>query len=442
MQTDDNNDFYAGIDREDITPPVGTLLYGYTPDTVSNSVHDPLYASAIAFSQNGSAAIILVATVGDIQNGLSDRIRAEVAEEAHVSRDRVILCATHTHSAPNVAGMEGWGDIDREYTENIFIPQLKLAARKALASMQTAEIAVGTAESRVGINRRQQNRNGSISLGQNPWGCFDPTMTVISIRNAQTKKNIVNIIHYGCHGTAAGRNFEITRDWSGIMEDRLAAETGTPSVFVNGSQGDVGPRLSNGFTTGDIRHVEELGGVAAADAIRAYKALGVYKPGRLGIVSGIVRIPRKVLPPERLVDEKLASYAEPEKLINIFRLEYAYYKAVKDEYASGAPVSDADAALELRQTVISLGDVAFVPFPFEIFAETSLRLRAYSHVRYTLVLSNANGYMAYLPVESELCRGGYEVDCFRFSGAHPLADNADQIILDENLKLIDQLQDR
>ena len=40
--------FMAGAAREDITPPVGTLLYGYTPDTVSTSVHDPLQTTAVS----------------------------------------------------------------------------------------------------------------------------------------------------------------------------------------------------------------------------------------------------------------------------------------------------------------------------------------------------------------------------------------------------------
>ena len=43
--------FLAGAAREDITPAVGTLLYGYTPDTVSTSVHDPLSVTAAAFRQ-------------------------------------------------------------------------------------------------------------------------------------------------------------------------------------------------------------------------------------------------------------------------------------------------------------------------------------------------------------------------------------------------------
>ena len=428
--------FLAGAAREDITPPVGTLLYGYTPDTVSESVHDPLTTTAVAFRQWEECAVLMTVTVGDFGTALCDEIRREIGEELGLPPSRILVAATHTHSAPNVSGIEGWGEIDRPYADGILFPAMKKACRDAVSNLAPAEIAVGVVKSKVGINRRQQYRDGSIGLGQNPWGCYDPYMTCVSLRNAETKKGIVNLIHYGCHGTAAGRNHEITRDWSGIMTDRLEAQTGILTAYWNGAQGDVGPRLTNGATVGNIRFVEELGGVAAQDAWRAWEALGPYKEGTLGIREDTVKIPRKPLLPEAEVRAKLDSYENPDALINIQRLEYVYYRAVMDEYEAGEPEYEKE--LRLPQTILTLGDIAFIPFPFEIFAETSMRMRAYSPFRYTLCLSNANGYNAYLPTEDQIVRGGYEIGCFLYSSAHPLVNSADQIILDENLRIMNQ----
>ena len=321
--------FLAGAAREDITPPVGTLLYGYTPDTVSESVHDPLTTTAVAFRQREECAVLMTVTVGDFGTALCDEIRREIGEELGLPPSRILVAATHTHSAPNVSGIEGWGEIDRPYVDGILFPAMKKACRDAVSNLAPAEIAVGVVKSKVGINRRQQYRDGSIGLGQNPWGCYDPYMTCVSLRNAETKKGIVNLIHYGCHGTAAGRNHEITRDWSGIMTDRLEAQTGILTAYWNGAQGDVGPRLTNGATVGNIRFVEELGGVAAQDAWRAWEALGPYKEGTLGIREDTVKIPRKPLLPEAEVRAKLDSYENPDALINIQRLEYVYYRALQ-----------------------------------------------------------------------------------------------------------------
>ena len=426
--------FSAGAAREDITPAVGTLLYGYNPDTVSTSVHDPLQVTAVAFRQGTESALLLTVTVGDFATALSDEIRGGIGEELGLSADRIVIAATHTHSAPNVSGVEGWGDIDRPYVDGILFPAMRRACRNAVKNLRPAELAVGVVKSKVGINRRQQFRDGSIGLGQNPWGCYDPYMTCIAVRSADTREGIVNLIHYGCHGTAAGNNHEISRDWSGIMTDRLEAETGVLTAYLNGAQGDVGPRLTNGLTTGDIRFVEELGGVAAADALRAWQALGVYKEGSLALLRDEIRIPRKPLPPREDIRKALDAYDHPEKLINLERLEYAYYRAIMDEYEAGCPPYEHD--LVLRQTILTLGDIAFVPFPFEIFSEISMRLRAYAPYRYTLCLSNANGYGVYIPSQDQLVRGGYEIGCFRYSGAHPLVDNADQVLIDENLRLM------
>ena len=425
----------AGAAKEDITPAVGTLLYGYVPDSVSTSVHDGLELTAVALGNGKDSALLISATLGDLNTGLSDDMRKIAGEEAGIDPLNVIIASTHTHSAPNVSGMEGWGDIDRSYVDGVLLPALRKASRRAAETMVSAEIACGVTRSEVGINRRQQLRDGNVVLGQNPWGCFDPTMTVIAVRDRDTKKSIVNIIHYGCHGTAAGNNREISRDWSGVMTDRVQRETGTLTTFFNGAVGDVGPRLTNGHTTGDITYAEELGGQAAFDAIRALRALGGYASGGFSIARGTMKIPRKPLLPESRARERLATYEEPEKLINISRLEYAYYRAVADAYDKGEPSAAPD--FEYPQAVVTLGDAAFVPFPFEIFSEISMRLRAYSPFVYTLSLSNANGYEAYLPVESELVRGGYEVGCFRFSGPHPLVDNADQILIDRNLELLE-----
>ncbi len=432
-----SNRFMTGVAREDITPEVGTLLYGYNPHTVSTSIHDPLQVTAIAFHLGEDSAMLLTVTVGDFGTALSDEIRDSIGKELDLPTGRIIVAATHTHSAPNVSGMEGWGGIDREYVDSILFPAMRKACKRAMDNLQPAELAVGVVNSDVGINRRQQNRDGSIGLGQNPWGCYDPYMTCVSIRNVHTRQGIVNLIHYGCHGTAAGNNHEISRDWSGVMVDRLESETGTLTAYINGAQGDVGPRLTNGATTGNIRYVEELGGVAAADALRAYREVGVYKEGSLALYEGKIQIPRKPLPPVEEVREVLNEYANPDKLINIQRLRYAHYRAAMDEYEAGCPPYERYFAI--HQTILSLGDVAFIPFPFEIFSEISLRLRAYAPFKYTLCLSNANGYNAYLPSEDQLVRGGYEIGCFLYSGAHTLVNNADQIIIDENLRLVGRI---
>ena len=429
-----NTVFLAGAAREITTPPVGTLLYGYRPDLASTGVNDNLSVTALAMSQNGKTALMLTAEIGDIQTELCGTLIKKIASECGIPENHILVSSTHTHSAPNLSGTVGWGDIDKDYYNNIFEPAAIKASKAAADNLAPAEIAYGVTQSRVGINRRQQHPNGEIGLGQNPHGCYDPNMTVISFRNSETKEGILNLIHYGCHGTSAGLATEITRDWSGIMIDRLENETRTLSAFWNGAIGDVGPRLTNGETTGNLGYTRELGGVAAQDAINAYKSRGGYHAGCLEIFSDKVSLPRKDMPSIEVLEKKLAEYDEPEKLINIQRLEYEYYKNSYEHLRNGGSSSGDN--FEFPQTIISIGDAAFIPFPFEMFSEISLRLREYAPYPYILCLSCTNGYTVYLPSEDQLCRGGYEVGCFMYGNLFPLADNTDQNIINENLRIL------
>lgn len=429
-----NNIFLAGASREDTTPMLGTFLYGYRPDITCKSIHDPLSVTALAVRQGTKNALLLTAEIGDIQTSLCAELAQKIAKHCNIDKRNILISSTHTHTAPNLSGTVGWGDIDMKYYNDIFLPAALKVSADALASMKPAELAVGITESKVGINRRQQFENGVIGLGQNPHACYDPIMTVISIRGAEDKKGILNLIHYGCHGTSAGLAQSVSRDWSGVMIDRLEQETQTLTAFWNGAIGDVGPRLANGETTGNLKYTEELGGIAAADATRAYKCKGGYHSGTLEIFNDTVRLPYKKLPALDEVNRSLEKFTTPYELINIDRLEYEHYKQVKEFLESGD--REIPEAFEFEQTIISLGDVVFIPFPYEIFSEISMRLREYSPYPYTLCLSCTNGYNVYLPSEDQLCRGGYEVGCFMYGSLFPLADNTDNNIIRENLRII------
>ncbi len=333
--------------------------------------------------------------------------------------------------------MEGWGDIDRDYVDGILLPAVRKVSENAVKNTVPAVVGSACGRSEVGVNRRRQLENGEITFGQNPWGCFDPNMTVLSFKNAETGKGILNLVHYGCHGTACGQAAEITRDWSGMMLDRMEKLTGTPAVFFNGAIGDVGPRLTNGETVGNIGYVEELGSAAAMDAMKILRSIRSFYVPELKIHKGTVRLPYKKFPPLADVRKRLAEIREPEKLINIERLEYGYYQSAEELLLSGKTQPEGEFCFP--QTLVELGNTVFIPFPFEHFSEISMRLREYSGFQNTLTLSCADGYNGYLPVESELCRGGYEVGVFRFASAYSLADDTDRNIINENLRILRSL---
>ena len=425
--------FQAGASRAVITPLVGTCLYGYRPNFKSTGVHDDLTLTALALRQGAQTALLVTIDVGDIHTMLCDEMRALLERETGVPRGNILLSATHTHCAPNVSGMEGWGEIDRPYYETILLPALVQACKEAVNSLREAEISVGTTHSDVGVNRRQIHPNGDVGLGQNPFGCYDPQMTALTFRGTDGRE-FLNLIHYSCHGTAAGLSPQITRDWPGVMTDRVERETGTLTAFWNGTVGDTGPRLTNGARTGTIAHMEERGGAAAMDAMRAVRSRGGFHAGRLRCFADEVHLPYKPLPTIETVRGILSQYTDPDALINIDRLTYRHYADVLALLESGQTQHPTHFSFPF--TAVSVGDAVFLPVPYELFSEIALRLRAYLPWPHVLCLSNTNGYEAYFPSQDQICRGGYEVACFCTGGLYNLVDNADQFLIDEICRII------
>ena len=426
---------HVGVGRSDITPEIGTILAGYLPFRASESIHDHLHLTVFAFGYGDTRAIVAAADLLLIREPQMTEVRTAMAEASGVPLDNIILNCIHTHSGPSMRNGDGY-TIDPVYYENVFLAGAKKAARDAVSALRPALMGVGTTHSDVGVNRREIAPNGEILLGQDPNGTYDPTMTVISFREPDGKA-IGNMIHYGAHNTASGKNTEITRDWCGVMIDRLEAESGGITAFFNGCEGDCGPRLTNGGTTGNLQYAMELGGVAAMDAVRAWRSITLWqKDADLRVLTGTVTLPRKPLMTMPEIEDRLRVIGDPDKLIGLEHVEYEWLLKRADAVREGVVLPTETV---LTENLVSVGPVAFFPFPFEIFSTVTLRLRKYSPFGHTLSLSNANGSYVYFPSQDQICRGGYEVWMFSSMGLAPFADDAEQYYIHDGVELLKEL---
>ncbi|MBQ3124086.1 MAG: hypothetical protein IJC09_01525 [Clostridia bacterium] len=419
-----------GISRVDITPEIGGHLYGYNPYIFSNSVNDPLEATAFVFSDGDKQFALINATLVAVGREVSDATRKAIEKETGIPFDNISICATHTHSGPSTKYSPGWGEPDTDYCYGILLPQLVKATCEAAANKTAVKMGFAAGESYAGINRLEWDGN-NIILGQNPWGVFNPKMVVISFKDFDDN-NVATLVHYGVHPTSAGPNKEITRDWPGIMTDRLSRETGCPVAFLQGPEGDTGPRLSNGKTigekpngeVGDISYIYEPGNVAALDAVRIYKQIDTYLDVDMDYIVTEVKMP---------VDKRM-SIEEAEKWIGYFeRNEGNDYESVQtrsiDYYKQIIASYDTDFEeveyATIEQTVLRLGDIALVTSPYELFCEIGLRVNDLSPFAHTLMLVNTNDTYAYFPTTSAIPCGGYEIALFLTSRIQPYTAPAD-----------------
>lgn len=430
--------FKVGVGREVITPPLGTALYGYPNVRYAESVHDELYVTAFSFCSETVRAIMIIGDIcahGSEEAGL---LRNLVSEETGVPAANITFSATHTHSGPCTRQSAGWGVRNDEYIENILNPMTVKAAKAAVENMREAVMGVGTTESLVGINRREKTIDGQIILGQNPWGIINKEMTVIAFKDTDGN-GIGALVNYGAHCTSAGANTEITRDWAGGMCDILEAECKMPVAFIPGVTGDTGPRLTNGKTTGNIKLTEALGSLAGIDAVRAYKSIGEYSSPRFAVHTDKVRLPFLPLMPYDEAKAKLEALGDVTNAVGSPKKAAGKYRDVMDIYEKNLPVND---ALEYDVCTLSLGSVAFAPFPFEVFSEIAVRIAHHSPFAHTLIVNNTNGALAYFPTKSEIPLGGYEVFMFEHFQTQNLPADSDTVAVKEYVRILNNLKNK
>lgn len=423
---------YAGVGRADITPPLGTLLMGYTPQRPGTSVHDRLHMTVFAFAYAGTKTVLASADLCNLRGQASEDVRAALAKGAGIPYENCIVACTHTHSGPIT-----WADEEdhMDVLHELLCPAAEQAAAAAVADLRPAVMGVGTTHSQVAINRRQINEEGKVILGQNPYGPYDPTMTVVAFREPDGTP-IGNLIHYGCHNTGSGNNAEMTRDWCGVAIDRLEAVTGGMTGFLNGCGGDCGPRLPNGKTTGDLPMAMALGEKAANDAQAAWENIVWQEKTDLQFLSADVVLP---LEKQGSVEDVLAqaeALGDPETLKGTVLTSYQHLLE-RAEYLRAGNVPPTEQ--KIPHLVLALGPVVMLTIPFEPFSIITLRIKEGSPYPHTLCVGYANGSLSYFPSMDQLIRGGYEVRMFRTINLIPFADDSENHYVRGSLELIRRL---
>jgi hypothetical protein len=424
----------AGAGRADITPRLGTRLMGYPIEgRVAQSIHDPLHVTALVLQEGDLKAAIFSIDTAILDDEVVAEIRAVAHTCAGILPDHVTVCAIQTHTGPAAQSCFGWGDKDRDYVEEIMLPGVSSALQQANAKRSPVRLGIGITQSQVGVNRREVRPDHSAALGVNPWGPYDPTMTVLRFEGANGPAAV--LVHYGAHPTSIGPAWIVSRDWPGVMIDQVEKLTGALTFFVNGAVGDVGPRLSCGRTTGDgIESAFEVGYRAAADTMRALKSIKEPRDVHLAVHTEEILLPYRPLPASEEAHRRMVA-AEPDKdSWGAPMCEYLHWRAVAEANQVSALTGK-----QFRQTITRLGPIVVVPFPGEPFAEIVLRLRHYSPFQYTLCASTTNGSNGYFATRESLHRGGYEVWVGKAFGPYLLVENIDDVLVESNLRLLDKM---
>ena len=127
------NALKVGVSCMDVSPTVFPIQLR---SGKSNFVHDPLHVRAVAFeSGEGRAVICLIDAIG-IGRETSDLAKSRAAEKTGWQKEDMLICATHTHSAPK----GGTGMPGREAYEKLKHDKLEEAIVLAIERLKAAKV--------------------------------------------------------------------------------------------------------------------------------------------------------------------------------------------------------------------------------------------------------------------------------------------------------------
>src|SRR5262249_25754442 len=95
-----------GVARVDITPSYPVRLSGYAnrKNEVAE-IEQRLFAKALAIGDDATGPLVLLSVENcGVQSNVAEVVARRLEEKAHVPRERIAICSTHTHSAPALGG--------------------------------------------------------------------------------------------------------------------------------------------------------------------------------------------------------------------------------------------------------------------------------------------------------------------------------------------------
>jgi hypothetical protein len=419
---------YVGWSRIDITPGKPVALIGQLHKRISQRVRDPLTATALAIetrADGGSTeqAILVSCDVLFIRKSMQDRVREILrARLPGFEADKLLLNATHTHTAPGFAD-EDFGDLyDVSGDEGVmkaseygdfFVERIARVAMEAWERRRPAGMSWGLGHAVVGMNRRARYFDGSATM----YG-------------ATNRADFANIEGYEDHGVEMLFFWDERNELTGAIVNIACTSQETEGLsevsadFWHDVREEMGKRVA--------KDVHVLAQCAAAGDLsphllyrsRAEQAM-VQRRGlsnRQEIARRIVDAVTDVLPLARKDVQTRPAFKH-----TVVRVDLPPADSVVAPFYRTDPI----APVELH--VLRLGDVVMATNPFELYLDYGVRMKARSPAVLTMLVQLSCQNCGYLPTEKAVGGGGYSAD------KYVVGPDGGQVLVNETVRRIQAL---
>ena len=419
-------DFRAGAHAQDVTPTAFPVnVNGGMANNVARGATDRLHARCLVLDDGKTTLALAVVDSCMIPREVLDEAKARASRLTGIPAGRMLISATHTHTAPAVASVFQT-DAEPEYAKYL-ADQIAEGLARAAANREPARVgwAVGRDPAQV-YNRRWHMRPGSIAadpfgrttdrVKMNPGyqaaglvesaGPVDPEVSVLSVQ-ARDGRPIALLANYSLH--YVGGVPALSADYFGAFAERvtdlLKARDARPpfvGIMSNGTGGDVNNINYGGPAPAGVKPGERVRVVADSVAKAAHAA---YQTIRHRDDVTLAAAEREVELGVRLPkDDEVARAKEI-----LTKAHGRELKGTTEIYARETVLlAKYPPRVQAKLQALRVGELGVAAIPCEVFTEIGLEIKKRSPLKPTFTIELANGYNGYLPTPEQHRLGGYE----------------------------------
>ena len=419
-----------------ITPPLGIPLTGSKGEP-SNHILDELYAKALVLDDGCTTIAIVSADLLYVPlEEITDPVRAIVKQKTGIPETHVLICATHTHSGPEVFRKKKLrpdhevpaSKIDEAYLQTLI---RKIAGSVLLAHKSLEEVKIGAAKGEapeIVYNRRPKLADGSVKMAftlpheviatrrieagldgsmkatftlppdeeELTFGPIDPEVLVLRVEDP-TGKIVGSIVNFACHPVSIypSMSYSISADYPAYAARVVEQMEGGTSLFALGAAGDIVP-VERGETPR-----QQLGKALGGEALRRLQFVPTSSDVTLAAMKKAITFPLKKSPASGETAE--------------------------------ADTSPGELSTEIQ--VLRIGDIYILGLPGEILVEVGLEIKKRAGVEKLFLISLSNDTIGYVCHKEAYDEEGYES-----GSATNLAKGAGEIMVKKALDLIGQMK--
>ncbi|HZL89551.1 MAG TPA: neutral/alkaline non-lysosomal ceramidase N-terminal domain-containing protein [Pirellulaceae bacterium] len=447
----------AGAATSNITPPLGGDIVGGFQPFPSTHIHDELHARCLVLDDGKTRLALVVCDLLGIHRRVSDEARKLIQERVGIAPERVLISATHTHSATSALGQDRFQhDSPLDDYQRFVGRRIADGVQRAANDLRPAEIGFGTAEAPEHVfNRRWFMKPGTVPANPfgeidqvkmnpptgspdlvDPAGPTDPTISFLSVREPEGRP-IALYAAYSLHYVGGVGPGHVSADYFAMFCSRLAqllkAEHLDPpfvAMMANGTSGDINninfrqPRPGQ-KPYAQMRHVADD---VAQKVQTALAKVEYQREVRLESRYREASIAWRRPSPEQLAWAK-QTVEKGKPAGGKADLPFIYAERVQRlaEYPETAQVP---------LQVFRIGDVCLGSMPCEVFCEIGLEFKSKSPLKKSFLVSIAHGYYGYLPTPRQHRLGGYET----WLGTNRLEPEASEKMLENLLEMAAELK--